>query len=101
MDPAVLSSLKDLAPASAAVVGFVVIVYHLVQMIRLFAERHMRFMDRHIEILDKHSNVISGITTEMRVHGEIITAHTNVIKQVERSMESNNRLMQRFEDKRI
>ena len=100
MDPNLISQLKDLAPASAAVVGFVIICYSLVQMIRIFAERHMKFMDRHIEILDKHSSVISGITTEMRVHGEIISAHTDVIKQVEKSMESNSRFLQRMEERR-
>ena len=99
-DAQLVSMLKDLAPASAAVVGFVIIVYYIVQMMRVFIERHMKFMDRHIEILDKHSMVISGITAEMRVHGEIIATHTNIIKQVERSMESSNRLMQRFEDRR-
>jgi len=100
-DASLISALKDLAPASAAVLGFALICYYLVQMIRALMDRIMRSMDRHIEILDKHSAVISGITSEMRVHGEIISTHTNIIKQVEKTMENGNRLMQRLEDRRV
>lgn len=96
----VINYVKDLAPASAAVVGVVLICYHLVKMIGTFVERTMKFMDRHIEILDKHSKVISELSTEMRVNGEVISAHTNVIKQVERSLEANTRVIQRLEDRK-
>lgn len=93
----ILASFKDLAPSSAAILGIVLISYYLVQMIKTFAERHMKFMDRLIEILDKHSNVISGVTSEMHSNGEIISAHTSVIRQFERSMETTARFMERIE----
>jgi hypothetical protein len=98
-DIELLSSIKDLAPASVAIIGIVLIAHHLVKMIQLFADRHMKFMDRLIDILDKHSGVITGITNEMRSHGEIISAHTDVIRQVKNSMEVTSRIMDRFDRK--
>lgn len=101
LDISLLSSLKDLAPASTAVTGMILISYYLIQMIRVFADRHMKFMDRLIEILDKHSNVITGITNEMRSHGEIISVHTNVIRQVEESLKMTSNIMDRFDRKNL
>ena len=96
-EASLLALLKDLAPSSAAVLGIVMISYYLIQAMKTFADRYMKFMDRLIEILDKHSNVITRVTEEMRSNSEIVSAHTGAIRQFEKSVEATVRFMERIE----
>lgn len=95
-DANLFALLKDLAPSSVAVIGIVLISHYLIKAIQVFADRYMKFMDRLIEILDKHSNVISGITAEIRSHSETISNHGTLLKQAVHSMETTSRIMERF-----
>lgn len=84
-----LLALKDLAPATVAVVGIAVVCFYLLQTLKTFAERHLAFMDRYIEVLDRLTGAITKITEKMQLHNTTIDRHTESIKSVEKTINSH------------
>ena len=84
-----LLALKDLAPATVAVVGIAVVCFYLLQTLKTFAERHLAFMDRYIEVLDRHTGAITKITEKMQQQNTTIDKHTEVIKYVEKTLNNH------------
>lgn len=89
-----LSNLRELAPATASVIGTLYVCYYLAQMIRNFMERHLVLLDRHSQALENHNLAISGMTTELRSTKETTATHTEVLRLVEKNLDINTRATQ-------
>lgn len=89
-----LAGLKELAPATASVIGTLYVCYYLAQMIRNFMERHLVLLDRHSQALESHNIAITGMTTELRATKETTAKHTDVLRSVERNLDVNTRTTQ-------